>query len=47
MTHLLCRSVETKQLEKNAVLNSFAETQKLTLFKEKSVVLHYGDEKKQ
>ena len=33
-------------IRKNAVINSFMETQRLTLSKEKSVVLHYGKESK-
>ena len=33
-------------IRKNAVLNSFVETQRLTLSKEKSAVLHYGKESK-
>ena len=35
-----------KAIRKNSVLNSFVETQRLTLSKEKSVVLHYGKENK-
>ena len=35
-----------KSIRKNAVVNSFVETQRLTLSKEKSVVLHFGKESK-
>ena len=35
-----------KSIRKNAVVNSFIETQRLTLSKEKSVVLHFGKESK-
>ena len=36
----------TSSVRKNAVINSFIETQRLTLSKEKSVVLHIGKENK-
>ena len=36
----------TKSVQKNAVINSFIDTQRLTLSKDKSVVLHIGNEKK-
>ena len=35
-----------KSIRKNSVLNLFVETQRLTLSKEKSVVLHFGKEAK-
>ena len=40
MTLCPSQNVETVQCNKNAVLNSFIETQKLTLSEDKSVLLH-------
>ena len=35
----------TKSVQKNVVINSFIDTQRLTLSKDKSVVLHTGNER--
>ena len=38
-----CRN---QNIKKNSLLNSFIETQKITLSKERSLVFHYGKESK-